>query len=221
MYKYPSILFHLIINDMSKHADDNPHWCNGLLSMGKIGHPGANAPKIQRVLANREGFIYQCGALPFRVGIVTALFALAGCSAPQLEEPPPSPTPLFEMASDRVGEESNEAEGFAENEALEPSAPQVTEGEKARCNQASGAQSITLSVGQTQTIDTGLHVTFEGEVNTGESEAIASISFALGHENKSWVPSPGESQQYTEILGYCVRVAQHSEGTLILELVRP
>jgi hypothetical protein len=159
--------------------------------------------------------------LPCWAGLVWVLCAAWACSGPQIEAPPPEPTPLFELAAGSVSPVSGGASGtdsadFAAGADQSAEAVSPTE-----CRQPTSPERATLSVGQTRGAPPALAITFEGEVNAQGAERLASLSLAAAGVQESWVPPAGGGSAYALVAGYCVRVVEHAPGRVLVEWFAP
>ena len=154
--------------------------------------------------------------MKIRTRILAAALALPCCSGQQLEGPPEEPTPLFELASGTQTHEIDTGSGGA----TEGEEPREQLGDtRAGCPASDNVETLELNVGQSRTASTGLRVMFEGEVRAGE-DMLASLSFTQGDNEESWVPPPGGSQNFVQILGHCARAVEHAEGRVRVQLYR-
>jgi len=153
--------------------------------------------------------------MQIRTFLLAAALALPCCSGPQLEGPPDEPTPLFELAS---GGQPQAPDGGVQGEA--DNEPRETLGDtRSSCPASDNVETLELNVGQSRTARTGLRVMFEGEVRAGD-DMLASLSFSQGENEESWIPPPGGSQNFVQILGHCARAVEHNEGRVRIQLYR-
>ncbi len=158
--------------------------------------------------------------MPLFIAVTAGLaMVLLNCSAPELEGPGTQPTPIYELAQ---GSPASPADDRDSEELGGPIPSKATK--SSRCTSPSKTEVVTLKVGQTHRVSSGLEISFEGELhdNSGDhSDLLVSLSFKNGSRSDSWLPSILVKQDAVEILDHCVRIDDHSTTGLKLEVGRP
>jgi hypothetical protein len=131
--------------------------------------------------------------------LVIALL-LAGCSSPATPQPPIAPN-------------ARAAEGVA----------------PAPCDHVTAPERLVIDAGSWLTSATGLSVRYEGSSHDsfeggGFDLSLSLVLWTEDEQSQTWVPSAFAPPRYETFLGHCVRVAEGTEGRVVLEvapLARP